>query len=331
LEDSGRGVDAPEVRLAVPIVGRSRKMRRVLRLVSMVARTESPVLITGESGTGKELVAQSIHLQSRRSGEEFVPVNCGALPETLFESELFGHAKGAFTGAVGDKAGLFEIADSGTLFLDEIGEMPLSTQVKLLRAIEERRIRRVGAGTFRSVDVRIIAATNRDMTAALESGEFRKDLFYRLNVFQIELPPLRERREDIPLLSAYFLEKYNIKLGKKVKGFAPGTQRALLAYSYPGNVRELENAIERAVALTEGERITEFALPPAIAQSPVLMLADGGDGYYGDDLTLLEVEKLHIQRVLAKHGWSASRAARSLGISRSTLWRKIAKYGLKRS
>jgi transcriptional regulator with PAS, ATPase and Fis domain len=323
-------VDAPEVRLAVPIVGRSRKMRRVLRLVSMVARTESPVLITGESGTGKELVAQSIHLQSRRSGEEFVPVNCGALPETLFESELFGHVRGAFTGAVADKVGLFEMADSGTLFLDEIGEMPLSTQVKLLRAIEERRIRRVGEGTFRSVDVRIIAATNRDMIKALENGEFRKDLFYRLNVFQIELPPLRERREDIPLLSAYFLEKYNIKLGKRIRNFAPGSQRALLGYSYPGNVRELENAIERAVALTEGDRITEFALPPAIAQSPVLMLPDGGDGYYGDDLTLQEVEKLHIQRVLSKHEWSAVRAAKSLGISRSTLWRKIVKYGLKK-
>ncbi len=330
MEDAARGVDAPEVMLAVPIVGRSRKMQRVLRLVSKVARTESPVLITGESGTGKELVAQSIHLQSSRSGKEFVPVNCGALPETLFESELFGHVKGAFTGAVGDKPGLFELADSGTLFLDEIGEMPLSTQVKLLRAIEERRIRRVGGGGFRSVDVRIIAATNRDVVKALESGEFRKDLYYRLNVFQIELPPLRERREDIPLLAAYFLEKYNIRLGKHIKGFAPGSQRALLAYSYPGNVRELENAVERAVALTEGERVTEFALPPDIAHSPVLMLPDGGDGFYGEDLTLEEVERLHIQRVLAKHGWSAARAAKSLGISRSTLWRKMAKYGLKR-
>ena len=330
MDDEWRDVDAPDVRFAVPIVGRSQKMQRVLRLISMVAPTESPVLITGESGTGKELVARSIHLQSHRADKEFVPVNCGALPEALFESELFGHLRGAFTGAVGDKPGLFELADSGTLFLDEVAEMPPTTQVKLLRALEEKRIRRVGGQSLVRVDVRIVAATNRDLRQALESGDFRKDLYYRLNVFQIELPPLRERREDIPLLAAYFLERYNIKTGKHITGFTPGSQRVLLAYPYPGNVRELENAIERAVALTDGGKITEFTLPPALAESPVLMLADGGDGYYGDSLTLQEVERLHIGRVLAKHGWRTGRAARSLGISRSTLWRKISQYGLRR-
>lgn len=330
MDDKWRELEMPDVRYAVPIVGRSSKMQRVLRLVSMVAPTESPVLIVGESGTGKELVARSIHLQSPRATEEFVPVNCGALPEAIFESELFGHVKGAFTGAVTDKKGLFEVADSGTLFLDEIAEMPPSTQVKLLRVLEERRIRRVGGQDLKPVDVRIIAATNRDLPEALESGDFRRDLYYRLNVFQIDLPPLRERREDIPLLARYFVEKYNIKTGKNITGFTSGSQRALVSYSYPGNVRELENAIERAVALSEGHAITEFALPPAITESPVLMLADGGNGRYSDSMTLQEVEKLHIQRVLTKHGWSASRAARGLGISRSTLWRKIAKYDLKR-
>lgn len=330
MDGEWREVGAPEVRYAVPIVGRSQKMKRVLRLISMVAPTESPVLITGESGTGKELVARSIHLQSKRADEGFVPVNCGALPETLFESELFGHVKGSFTGAVGDKPGLFEVADSGTLFLDEVAEMPASTQVKLLRVLEERRIRRVGGQNFRSVDVRVIAATNRDIEEVLGSGEFRKDLYYRLNVFQIDLPPLRERREDIPLLAAYFLEKYNSRTGKHIKGFTPGSQRAIFSYSYPGNVRELENAIERAVALTEGETINEFALPPAIAESPVLMLSEGGDGFFSDSLTLQEVEKLHIRRVLEKHQWSVVRAAKGLGISRSTLWRKMAKYGLRK-
>lgn len=330
MDNEWREPDTPDVRYAVPIIGRSAKMQRVLRLISMVAPTESPVLITGESGTGKELVARLIHAQSPRATEEFVPVNCGALPETLFESELFGHVKGSFTGAVADKEGLFEVADSGTLFLDEVAEMPPSTQVKLLRVLEERRIRRVGGQDFRPVDVRIITATNRDLSKALDSGEFRNDLYYRLNVFQIDLPPLRERREDIPLLARYFLERYNIKTGKNITGFSAGSQRVLLAYSYPGNVRELENAIERAVALTEDDTVSEFALPPAIVESPVLMLSEGGDGYYSDSLTLQEVERLHIQRALARYGWSATKAAKGLGISRSTLWRKMAKYGLRR-
>jgi transcriptional regulator with PAS, ATPase and Fis domain len=330
VDENWREIEAPDVRYAIPILGRSPKMQRVLRLVSKVAPTESAVLITGESGTGKELVARSIHLQSPRAAEEFVPVNCGALPEALFESELFGHVKGSFTGAVSDKPGLFEVADSGTLFLDEVGEMPPSTQVKLLRALEERRIRRVGAGDFITVDVRIITATNRDMRDALAAGEFRRDLYYRLNVFQIDLPPLRERREDIPLLAMFFLERYNRRAGKNIKGFSSGAQRVLVSYSYPGNVRELENAVERAVALTDGDTITEFVLPPDIAESPVLMLSEGGDGYYGDSMTLKEVEELHVRRVLAKHDWNLTRAAKSLGISRSTLWRKINEYGLRR-
>jgi two-component system response regulator HydG len=305
-------------------------MQRVLRLISKVAPTESTVLITGESGTGKELVARSIHLQSSRAAEEFVPVNCGALPEALFESELFGHVKGSFTGAVSDKPGLFELADSGTLFLDEVAEMPPSTQVKLLRVLEERRIRRVGGRDFVPVDIRIITATNRNIQEALAGGDFRRDLYYRLNVFQIDLPPLRERREDIPLLAMYFLERYNRRAGKKITDFSKGVQRALLSYSYPGNVRELENAVERAVTLSDGDTITEAVLPPAVTESPVLMLAEGGDGYYSDSLTLQEIEELHIQRVLARHGWNMTHAAKSLGISRSTLWRKLDRHGLKR-
>ncbi len=330
MDGEWRDMSAENVKYAVPIVGRSKKMQRVLRLVAMVAPTVSPVLVTGESGTGKELVAKSIHLQSPRASEEFVAVNCGALPEPLFESELFGHVKGSFTGAVADKPGLFEAADSGTLFLDEVAEMPPSIQVKLLRALEERRIRRVGAQSSKPVDVRIITATNRDLQEAMETGDLRKDLYYRLNVFQIDIPPLRERREDIPLLAAYFLERYNIRTGRRVKGFTPGCERALLSYSYPGNVRELENAIERAVTLTEGDRITEYVLPPAMAESPVLLLAESVDGRYSDSLTLREVERLHIERVLRKHDWSGTAAAKSLGISRSTLWRKMAEYNLKK-
>jgi transcriptional regulator with PAS, ATPase and Fis domain len=330
VDDNWREIEAPDVRYAIPILGRSPKMQRVLRLISKVAPTESAVLITGESGTGKELVARSIHLQSPRAAEEFVPVNCGALPEALFESELFGHVKGSFTGALSDKPGLFEVADSGTLFLDEVAEMPPSAQVKLLRALEERRVRRVGGRDFIAVDLRLITATNRDMQEALAGGDFRRDLYYRLNVFQIDLPPLRERREDIPLLARYFLERYNRQAGKNITEFSSGAQRVLLSYSYPGNVRELENAVERAVTLTDDDTITEFVLPPAIAESPVLMLSEGGDGYYSDSLTLQEIEKLHIQRVLAGHGWSLTQAAKSLGISRSTLWRKIARYGLKK-
>jgi transcriptional regulator with PAS, ATPase and Fis domain len=258
VHDSWGGIEPPDVRYAIPILGQSPKMQRILRFISKVAPTESTVLITGESGTGKELAARAIHLQSPRASQEFVPINCGALPEALLESELFGHVKGAFTGALSDKAGLFEVADSGTLFLDEVAEMPPSSQVKLLRALEERRVRRVGGRDLIPVNVRIITATNRNLRDALASGEFRKDLYYRLNVFQIDLPPLRDRREDIPLLAMYFLQRY------------------------------------------------------------------------GDSLTLREVERLHIQRVLTKHGWSLSKTARSLGISRSTLWRKISSYGIKK-
>jgi transcriptional regulator with PAS, ATPase and Fis domain len=330
VHDSWGGIEPPDVRYAIPILGQSPKMQRILRFISKVAPTESTVLITGESGTGKELAARAIHLQSPRASQEFVPINCGALPEALLESELFGHVKGAFTGALSDKAGLFEVADSGTLFLDEVAEMPPSSQVKLLRALEERRVRRVGGRDLIPVNVRIITATNRNLRDALASGEFRKDLYYRLNVFQIDLPPLRDRREDIPLLAMYFLQRYSIRAGKQISNFSSRAQRALVSYSYPGNVRELENAVERAVALTEGDTITEYVLPPAITESPVLMLSEGGDGYYGDSLTLREVERLHIQRVLTKHGWSLSKTARSLGISRSTLWRKISSYGIKK-
>ncbi|HEY7727378.1 MAG TPA: sigma-54 dependent transcriptional regulator, partial [Candidatus Eisenbacteria bacterium] len=229
------------------LLGVSPAMRRVFRLVAKIAPTESPVLITGESGTGKELIARAIHLQSRRSHRPFVTVNAAAIPESLFESELFGHVRGSFTGAVADRVGLFRQADGGSLFLDEIGEMPLAVQVKLLRTLQDGEIRRVGSSEPMRVDVRVLAATNRDLKEALARGILREDLYFRLNVFHIDLPPLRERREDIPVLANYFREKISRSMGKRVERFSERAQMYLMRYDYPGNVRELENAVERAV------------------------------------------------------------------------------------
>jgi transcriptional regulator with PAS, ATPase and Fis domain len=299
-------------------------MQRIFRFVSKVAPTESAVLITGESGTGKELLARSIHFQSRRAHKPFLAVNCGALPENLLESELFGHVRGSFTGASTDKKGMFEQADGGTLFLDEVGELSLPSQVKLLRALQDGEVRRVGANVASRVDVRPISATNRNLREAMEAGAFREDLYYRINVFHIEIPPLRERREDIALLAGYFMERYTTRMHKRISGFSPEAQSLLMRYRYPGNVRELENAIQRAVALAEDEVIRPEDLPPELrqAQQPrlegpraVLEVPDG--------LTLEEVELLYIQRTLQLAAGNASEAARRLGISRSTLWRKM--------
>jgi DNA-binding NtrC family response regulator len=303
-------------------------MRRVFRLVAKVAPTESPVLITGESGTGKELIARAIHLQSRRSHRPFVTVNAAAIPESLFESELFGHARGSFTGAVSDRVGLFQQADGGTLFLDEIGEMPLAVQVKLLRTLQDGEVRRVGSSESFRVDVRMIAATNRDLKQALAAGTFREDLYFRLNVFHIELTPLRERREDIPLLANYFREKFGRATGRRVDRFSERAQFLLMRYDYPGNVRELENAVERAVALAEGGEITHLDLPPSFREPRVPMLPTGTAFPYSETMSLAQLEAEHIRRVLAYFAGNTTRAAKSLGISRSTLWRKMREYGL---
>jgi len=301
-------------------------MQRIFRFVSKIAPTESAVLLTGESGTGKELLARSIHIQSRRVQKPFLAINCGALPENLLESELFGHARGSFTGATMDKKGMFEQADGGTLFLDEVGELALPSQVKLLRALQDGEVRRVGSNTSIRVDVRIISATNRDLRAAMTEGQFREDLYYRLNVFQIEVPPLRDRPEDIQLLAAYFLERFSGRMHKKLSGFSEEAQYLLLRYPYPGNVRELENAIQRAVALAEDDIIRPEDLPPLMRERPRRQI-EGPKGTLEvpDGLSLDEVEALYIRRTLEQLDGNVSSAARRLGISRSTLWRKLKK------
>ena len=328
------------------IVGASPKMRRIFRLVARVAPTDSTVLLIGESGTGKELVARSIHLHSRRANGPFVPVNVGALPESLIESELFGHARGAFTGAAVDRGGLIEAAEGGTLFLDEIGDMPLATQAKLLRTLESNEVRRLGETTERMVDVRVVAATHRDLQRLAAEGSFRADLFYRLNVVRIDLPPLRERREDIGLLASYFLDRMSRRTGRNFR-FSPAAAVLLERYDYPGNVRELENAIEHACVISESEVILPAHLPAPIraprmlpdtpSDRPAVAAPDPdprGTAPDGEEAraswSLAQVEKNHIQRVLERHRGNATAAAKQLGISRTTLWRKLHQYGLKR-
>jgi two-component system response regulator HydG len=311
------------------LLGATPRMQRLFRLVQRVAPSESTVLITGASGTGKELVARAIHLQSTRAAGPFVPVNCGALPDTLIESELFGYARGAFTGAATERQGLIEEADAGTLFLDEIGETPLNTQVKLLRFLESNEIRRLGENEFRIVDTRVIAATNQDLAVRVADGRFREDLYYRLNVVNLEIPPLRDRKEDVPLLARYFLERYKAFAEKDVTGFSPDAQTLLLRYDYPGNVRELENAIQRAVTLCDTNIIQASDLPPVFSIPP--MLKEGVEpGAERDTWSMAEVEREHITRVLKRHGGNLVHTARQLGISRTTLWRKIKQYGIEK-
>jgi DNA-binding NtrC family response regulator len=321
------------------MVGASPRMQRIFRLVTKVAPTDSTVLLIGESGTGKELVARALHLQSRRTQGPFVPVNVGALPHTLIESELFGYVRGAFTGAAVDRAGLVEEADGGTLFLDEIGDMPLAAQVKLLRTLESGEVRRLGESVPRLVDVRVIAATHRDLMAEVAAGRFREDLYYRLNVVQIELPPLRERREDVGLLASYFLDRLAARAGRAGLSFSPEAMAVLERYDYPGNVRELENAIEHAVAMAEGPVVLTSDLPAALT-APRLLPRQGTPDRPGpagaaeharEDWSLAEVEKEHILRVLGHHRGNATAAARRLGISRTTLWRKLKHYGIRRT
>jgi two-component system response regulator HydG len=301
-------------------------MQRVLEMVARVAPSDATVLVQGESGTGKELIAKAIHHASPRADGPFVAVNCGALPEALLESELFGHVKGAFTGAIAAKRGLFEEAQGGTLFLDEIGEMPPSLQVKLLRALQEREIRRVGGTQAIGVDVRIVAATNRDLAQLVRDGRFRDDLYYRLNVVLVALPPLRERREDVPLLAAHFLARAAERRGRPLR-LSAATEERLAAYPWPGNVRELENALERASILAAGDTIAPGDLPPHIASGA----GPGPVPALPAQRNLAEVERAHILQTLERCGWNHSRAADALGIGRTTLWRKLKEYGLDRT
>jgi DNA-binding NtrC family response regulator len=304
------------------ILGKSKPMREVFDLIRRVADSPTNILITGESGTGKELVAKAIHYNSERRDAPFVPVNCAAIPETLIESELFGHVKGAFTDAKVDKRGLFEEAQKGTLFLDEISELPTLLQAKLLRAIQEREIRRVGATKPVPVDVRIIAATNLLLAEEVKAKRFREDLYYRLNVIEIRLPPLRERREDIPMLVEAFLKKCAEASRKKLQGMSESALALLMDFPWPGNVRELENVIERAVTLTRGEQIVPEDLPPAIlgARGDRKVIDEAADRI----LPLQEVEKEYILRILEKTGGNKYQAAQTLGIDRKTLYRKLA-------
>jgi len=305
------------------IVARSTAMRRVLSLAERVATVDAPVLLTGESGSGKERIARHIHALSPRSAGPSIPVNCGALPETLLESELFGHVKGAFTGADRDHQGLFEAATGGTLLLDEVGEIPHSVQVKLLRVLQDREVRRVGSAKSRRVDVRIIAATNRDLGEMVRAREFRKDLYYRLKVVSIEVPPLRERREDVLPLAHAFVRRNCTRYHCGPCSLSARALDRLLEYPWPGNVRELEHAMERAVVLAEGKpRIEEGDLPPEILAGGEVPLLDEAL------LTLAELERRHVLRVLAHHGGSRKDTAKTLGIGANTLWRKLRAYGV---
>ena len=307
------------------LIAQSPAMQGVLDLVERVAPTDATLLILGESGTGKEVIAKAVHHASPRAARPFVAVNCGAVPETLLESELFGFTRGAFTGAIASKLGLFEEAHGGTLLLDEIAEMPAALQVKLLRALQSGEIRRLGATQATTIDVRVIAATNRDLAAMIADGSFREDLFYRLNVIEVRLPPLRERREDIPVLAEHFMAQEAGKLGRVVRLSAEAVER-LLRYPWPGNVRELENAVERAAILTRGETVTPDDLPPHVAAALTL----GPSPALPRQTTLADAERCHILTTLERVGRNQSAAAEALGIGRTTLWRKLKEYGLDR-
>ncbi len=303
-----------------PLLADSRSMQPVLRQLERVAPSDANVLITGEHGTGKDVVARWIHAASRRANRTLVTMNAGGIAETLFESELFGHVKGAFTDAKSDRAGCFELADGGTLFLDEIANVSLKQQAKLLRVLESGELQRVGSSRARQVDVRVIAATNAELPREVAEGRFREDLLYRLNTVEIRLPPLRERREDVPLLAAHFLREQAARYNKPAAELTPAAMRALLDHAWPGNVRELRHAVERAVLMAQGAAVTEedLGLQPPRGDAA---LAVG-------DLTLEDAERMLIQRALARHEGNVSRAAEALGVSRSALYRRLQYYGL---
>jgi len=312
------------------IVAKSPLMVEALELAEKVARHPSPVLLTGASGTGKELVARLIHRESSRADGPFVPVNCGAIPENLLESEFFGYRKGAFSGAEADKTGLLEAADGGTIFLDEVGDLPVQLQVKLLRTFQDGEVRRVGGTESFQVDVRVISATNRDIEGAVRDGEFREDLYYRLAVVPIHLPPLRSRAEEIPELTRHFLDLHGKRLGLQVQRVTPQAMSALLEYPWPGNIRELENVLERAMILTDGPEIDFEDLPEDVRRGEASM--DAGAEFMGDDLSVkrrtAELERELIRRALERTGGNRTRAADLLELSPRALRYKITDYGL---
>jgi len=315
-------------RLEIPaefagIIGKDPKMQVIYKLIEDIAPTDATVLIQGESGTGKELVARAIHQKGPRRDKPFIVINCSAYPATLLESELFGHERGAFTGAIRQKTGRFEQAHGGTVFLDEIGEISPSAQIKLLRVLQTQRFERLGGEETLDVDIRILAATNKDLLQEVKNGHFREDLFYRLNVIPILLPPLRERHNDVPLLAQHFVRHFAAEQGKDVQGFSSEAMRLLLDYPWPGNVRELENSIEHATVLAKGGRIEASDLPSALR-----------DGYIsspaGSHRTLLENERILLHEALEECGWNKKQAARRLGISRSSIYDKLKKYQITR-
>ena len=311
--------------VSTEFIGESEPVKKLLSKTYRVASTDSTVLITGESGTGKELIAGIIHKASPRSNKPFIPVACGALPDTLLESELFGYEKGAFTGAERLRLGRFELASGGTLFLDEIGELSSAVQAKLLRALEEKQIMRLGGDHYIQIDTRVVAATNRHLESEIKSGNFRQDLYYRLNVIDIEIPPLIERREDIMILTEYFLNRYSTKYRKGIKGITSAAHGSLLQYHWPGNVRELQNAIERAVVLSSGEVLDIEDFPVNLKGSSQSRLLPA------DITTISDAERFLITKSLAKHNWSITAAANELGLHRNTLSAKIKEYKIERS
>jgi DNA-binding NtrC family response regulator len=309
------------------LIGRSPAMERVFRLVENLEQSEATVLLTGESGTGKEVLARAIHAHSPRRGGPFVGVNCGALPGELLESELFGHVRGAFTGAVRERAGRFEVAAGGTLFLDEVADLPVQLQVKLLRVLQERTFERVGESQSRRTDARIIAATNIDLRRAVQEGRFREDLFYRLRVVPIEIPPLRERREDAEPLATYLLARVAARQGRALR-FSPDALRALLDYGWPGNVREMENALEYAVAVCKGQTILPEDLPAELQQGGLGPASDGAPPPPSPGAHRPTTDADTLMRALETHRWRRVETALALGISRATLWRRMREAGL---
>jgi len=310
------------------LIGRSPSIERVFRLIENLEQSEATVLLTGESGTGKEVLARALHAHSPRRSGPFVGVNCGALPGELLESELFGHVRGAFTGAVRERAGRFEVAAGGTLFLDEVADLPVQLQVKLLRVLQERTFERVGESQSRRTDARIIAATNIDLRRAVQEGRFREDLFYRLRVVPIEIPPLRERREDIEPLATYLLARVGARQGRALR-FSPDALRALLDYAWPGNVRELENALEYAVAVCKGQTILPEDLPAELQPGGPSYTPPSSAGVEpAGDLRLLRADVRALKQALEAHRWRRVEAARALGVSRATLWRRMREAGL---
>jgi PAS domain S-box-containing protein len=307
------------------IISKNYLIHDIFNILPNIAESDSTVLIQGASGTGKELFAKAIHNLSRRKGKPFIKVNCGALPDTLLESELFGYIKGAFTDAKKDKPGRFALANGGTIFLDEVGDMSPSLQVKLLRVLQEKEFEPLGATSPRKTDVRIIAATNKDLSKLISEGKFRDDLFYRLNVVKIELPPLSQRREDIPLLIDAFIQKFNAKMGKQITGMSDEALRLLLKHDYPGNIRELENIIEHAFVLCRGERIDFDCLPKEITED---QKGDYPSMLLQEETPFEKAETEVIEKILKKYDGNRIKTAQELGIDRPTLWRKIKKYGL---